>query len=337
MNEERIVQDPVSVIIPVYNATSTIEQCIESVLKQDYSNLRIVIVDDCSSDDTVRKVKKYDAKVIVNNKNFGVSYTRNIGAKAVNSNILVFLDSDVVIPKNGISRLVELLLEKKDIKVIGSKYSENTRYMNFISDYKNMDLVYRTFAVTSNYRKTFSSFFFAIKKTDFMSVGGFPVVSTGISNPSVEDTALGYILSEGRNFICFNSDIFVDHLKTYSLFSMIKTNFERISGLVAIRKKSGGKYKTGENSPLTCYINILLPMIIILSFLLGCLFKVAWFPLLVFLGFVLNNNGFIRFLVKRKGLFFALKGIFIIFIEYLGVLLSIFISLIAIRKQRTEI
>lgn len=86
----------ISVIIPVYNRADRIGKCIDSVLAQTMAPVEIIVVDDGSTDQTLDRLKTYGDKitVIVNNKNEGVSYSRNRGAEAAAGVWLAFLDSD---------------------------------------------------------------------------------------------------------------------------------------------------------------------------------------------------------------------------------------------------
>jgi glycosyltransferase involved in cell wall biosynthesis len=94
-------QDLVSIIIPTYNRAHLLSRAIESCLKQSYQNIEVIIVDDCSSDNTYEIVNNYLNKIrdkriiyIKNNKNEGAAYTRNIGIGHSGGNFLMFLDSD---------------------------------------------------------------------------------------------------------------------------------------------------------------------------------------------------------------------------------------------------
>lgn len=75
------------VIMPAYNSEATIGKAIESILSQSYRNLRLVVVDDCSTDSTLAIAKSYlrDDRVAIykNNKNSGAYYARNVGLAAV--------------------------------------------------------------------------------------------------------------------------------------------------------------------------------------------------------------------------------------------------------------
>lgn len=93
--EEKLV----SVIIPNYNKQKYIRKCLDSVLVQTYSNIEIVVVDDCSTDDSRQIIQEYEKRyanirAILLCKNGGVSHARNIGTRAAKGDIVTMLDSD---------------------------------------------------------------------------------------------------------------------------------------------------------------------------------------------------------------------------------------------------
>lgn len=87
-----------SIIIPCYNVASFIDATISTVLEQDYRNMEIILIDDGSLDETSEKLSHYMSdqrvRVLSNDKNSGVSYTRNRGIEIAKGDFLVFLDSD---------------------------------------------------------------------------------------------------------------------------------------------------------------------------------------------------------------------------------------------------
>jgi glycosyltransferase involved in cell wall biosynthesis len=90
-------QDLVSIIIPTYNRGYILSRAIESVLNQTYQNTEIIIVDDCSTDNTEEIVKKFsDSRIqyISHSKNRGASAARNTGIKTAKGDFIAFLDSD---------------------------------------------------------------------------------------------------------------------------------------------------------------------------------------------------------------------------------------------------
>jgi glycosyltransferase involved in cell wall biosynthesis len=87
----------ISVVIPTYNRRDTISYCLDSVLSQTYDNLEVIVVDDCSTDDTVSIVKNYsDPRVrsIILEKNSGAQAARNRGIFEANADWIAFQDSD---------------------------------------------------------------------------------------------------------------------------------------------------------------------------------------------------------------------------------------------------
>ncbi len=88
----------VSVIIPVYNVEKYLNRCVESVIKQTYNNLEIILVNDGSTDSSMRLCvelkEKYPQLIIVDKPNGGLSSARNAGIKASHGEYIAFLDSD---------------------------------------------------------------------------------------------------------------------------------------------------------------------------------------------------------------------------------------------------
>lgn len=86
----------VSVVIPVYNRTSTLKDAIESIFWQDYSDLEIIVVDDGSETELENMLIPYMSRIkyLKNEKNMGVSFSRNLGIKHSDGEIIALLDSD---------------------------------------------------------------------------------------------------------------------------------------------------------------------------------------------------------------------------------------------------
>jgi len=111
----------VSVVISTYNSASTIEPVLEALLKQDYplKCIEIIVVDGASIDNTVEIVKKFaekyghlfhDFKIIVHERNMGVSKARNDGIKVSKGEFILILDSDVVLPPHVLREMIEYMM-----------------------------------------------------------------------------------------------------------------------------------------------------------------------------------------------------------------------------------
>ncbi len=108
--------DKISIVIACYNVSKYIETCLNSILKQTYKNIEIIVVNDCSTDDTLKILKKYktnytNINIIDSKKNYGLGKSRNLGMNKTTGKYIMFLDSDDYIEKNAIE-----LLHNKAVK-----------------------------------------------------------------------------------------------------------------------------------------------------------------------------------------------------------------------------
>jgi glycosyltransferase involved in cell wall biosynthesis len=99
----------VSAIIPTYNRGYTVGRAVESILKQTYENIEVIVVDDGSTDDTQEKLKEYGDRIrVLYQRNSGPGPARNRGIEASRGEIIAFLDSDDVWLPTKLARQVSL-------------------------------------------------------------------------------------------------------------------------------------------------------------------------------------------------------------------------------------
>ncbi len=117
----------ISVIIPAYNREKTIERCIDSVLSQTYPVDEIIVVDDGSTDDTVKRVENINNGIIriLEQNHKGAQAARNLGIKAAKGDYIAFLDSDDEWLPNKLEVQVPYLRGRKDIVVYCDCYEVN--------------------------------------------------------------------------------------------------------------------------------------------------------------------------------------------------------------------
>lgn len=99
----------ISIIIPVYNEESCLEDCLHSLKKQSYQNHEIIVVDDGSTDNSIEIAKKCGVKILTQNHK-GPGTARNLGASSAKGEILVFVDSDMTFEKNFIKDLTKPII-----------------------------------------------------------------------------------------------------------------------------------------------------------------------------------------------------------------------------------
>ena len=98
----------VSVIITTYNSEKFITRALESVFLQSYKKFEVIVVDDCSSDETINILQKYKKKIFIIKKiiNSGPANSRNLGIKHSKGDLICFLDSDDYWMKNKLEKQV---------------------------------------------------------------------------------------------------------------------------------------------------------------------------------------------------------------------------------------
>ena len=98
----------VSVILPAYNVANYLDDCLESIISQTYTNMEIIIVDDGSTDDTAKKADDWlskDGRIrVIHRQNGGLSAARNTGLHYAQGEFIIFIDPDDCIDKNLISK-----------------------------------------------------------------------------------------------------------------------------------------------------------------------------------------------------------------------------------------
>jgi glycosyltransferase involved in cell wall biosynthesis len=104
----------VSVLMTAYNREKYIAEAIESVLNSSYKNFELIIVDDCSSDDTIAIAKKYEqqdsrVRVYINEKNLGDYPNRNKAASYAKGKYLKYVDADDYIYPAGLELLIQMM------------------------------------------------------------------------------------------------------------------------------------------------------------------------------------------------------------------------------------
>jgi len=130
---QRLNSPKIDLVVPVYNVERYIDNCMESLLSQTYTNYEIILVDDGSTDSSAEKcddyAKKYEKVKVIHKQNGGLSDARNAGMDAVNGEYVAFIDSDDYIAHNSLECFVECIQTSKRIVdiIVGGyiKVSEN--------------------------------------------------------------------------------------------------------------------------------------------------------------------------------------------------------------------
>ena len=109
----------VSVVIPTYNSEKTLPLCLESVRRQTYKNIELIVVDSYSKDRTVKIASKYNARIILTHG--GLLWARYLGHLHAKGEIELLLDSDQILNPTAIERGVRMILKGYDMLILEEK------------------------------------------------------------------------------------------------------------------------------------------------------------------------------------------------------------------------
>ncbi|HEU4790024.1 MAG TPA: glycosyltransferase family 2 protein, partial [Flavobacterium sp.] len=125
-----------SILIANYNNGHFFSDCYCSIINQSYQNWEVIIVDDCSTDNSVAMIQQIIGedsrfKLFLNEANKGCGYTKNKCASIANGQILGFLDPDDALKTNALFLMVSAHIEMPDISLISSRFVLVDLNMNF--------------------------------------------------------------------------------------------------------------------------------------------------------------------------------------------------------------
>lgn len=294
----------ISVIIPAFNREKTIGAVLDSIFESTLQPYEVFVIDDKSDDWTAEIAKKYPVEVISLPKNHGPAVARNIGAQRATGDLLVFIDSDVLIKPDSLQRIHDSIhcvfgnpeFDNGSKSIFGRHFNWRTCF-NFSRLPPYNDIVWGSI--------------FGIKSSAFDEVGGFSRDKNFIG---VEDNELGYRLRK-RRVIFHDKDLLVTHLKEMTFWELLKNDFKRAFARVNLmfkHRKITDIITSGRfiSTPID---QLLSPFCAVLALLN------PWF----FLAFLASQSRYLWFISRRGQWFDAILLIPILFIDMLVVFLGI--------------
>lgn len=210
-----------SVIVPVYNGGLQLARCLEGLRLSEYSNFEVIVVDDCSTDNTQQIIEAFGARLVRTPRTMGPAGARDWATGFAEAPILVFVDADVVLPPNVLGLIAEEFARDGQLAAIFGSYDEEPVWNSFLSQYKNLmhGFVHQK---SSEQATTFWAGCGAVRKKLFVEFGGFD--ARRYHKPSIEDIEFGYRLASGGQKIRLDKRIRVKHLKRWTVGSLLKAD-----------------------------------------------------------------------------------------------------------------
>ncbi len=299
----RAIDPAISVIIPFHRRLAQLARSLSAV-RASMPSAEVLVAADGAVEDYQELAEAHRARVVAIDGPRGPAVARNRAAEAATGEILVFVDTDVVVAPDAIPRLCAYLTRHPDVAGVFGAYDEDPAERNFMSRYKNLSHSY-IHQQASGDARTFWAGLGAIRAEAFRAVAGF---NEGIRRPSVEDIELGYRLGAAGHRLGVEPAARGCHLKRWTVWGSVVTDV-RDRGIpwtqliLRHRALANDLNTTGALrwSVVLAYIFLCSVLAMMLAPILGMV-GLAALAALVFL-----NRNYYRWFQRRGGTWFAIQ------------------------------
>jgi len=294
-----------SVVVPVYNSSGDLKHCLAALAASEFKNFEVVIVDDGSTEEVKTLVDVHGFTYLRIAGPGGPARARNRGVALARGFYVVFVDADVCLHKDALSRFAEVFQADSRIDAVIGSYDDAPAKKNFLSQYKNLFHHY-VHQQSSGEVITFWSGCGAIRRELFLTSGGFD--EQRYRRPAIEDIELGTWLTAAGHKIILDPRIKGKHLKRWTAWSLLKTDiFDRGIPWTRLMLRARTIANTLNVKPIQ-RVSVILTCIAWLALVVSFWWAKALLALLPLLIVVmLLNLDFYRFFLKRAGFWFTVR------------------------------
>ena len=292
----------IAVVVPVGGTAPAWDRAARGLARLDPRPGEIVVVLDGPNEGHAATAAGIGARVLVLPKRGGPARARNRGAQAACGDVLLFLDSDVEVPRDLVARVAAALDERPGVAAVFGSYDDDPGDPGFLSQYRNL-LHHFVHQTSREEASTFWAGCGAVRRGALAAVGGF---DEGYALPSVEDIDLGSRLVRAGHAIRLVKDLQVKHLKQWRLGDMLSTDLLRRAAPwteLMLREK---RVVNDLNVRTRDRASVLLAFAALLTLLAGwrwpLLFGATAVAGILIVGL---NASFFSFLKRRRGLPFS--------------------------------
>jgi glycosyltransferase involved in cell wall biosynthesis len=290
------------------------------------AGFEVIVVDDCSGDGTVREARRFPAKLVCSAATRGPSLARNEGAQCARGEILVFVDSDVVIRPDTLGRILEKMEDRPELGGVAGITSLECPYPNFLSRYQNTFLRYRYLSMAEIIATPWASLM-AVRRDAFAAVDGFDV-----SMKTYEDYDIGYRLGSVDALFFLDKGLDFIHHKEFRFRRLFTDYLRKVANMFSyhLRMRLGGRKAWEARKPHTWHghaphfppLSVGMPGGAVFNYLiagptivnlavalaLGGFGLYFWISLGLLCVGPLSMTAFWMYLLKTKGLWFTVRG-----------------------------
>lgn len=303
----------VSVVVPAYRNAAGLAECLQALVASSEPPHEIIAVDDASEDDTSAVASRFGVRGLRLERNSGAGAARNHGARSASGDVLLFVDSDVVVGPDTVGRVARVLEERPDVAAVFGSYDAAPRAPGLVSQFRNL-LHHFVHQEGEAEASTFWAGCGAIRRAVFESAGGFDAGTRG-----VEDIELGYRLRQAGHRILLDKELRVTHLKRWTLGSFLRTDvllraipwsrliLERRAALDHLNLKPAHRASVA----LSLIAAVALPLALVWPATLTVVAAAT-------IALILANRKVLAFFARDRGVGFAAAALPLLFLHYLA-------------------
>jgi cellulose synthase/poly-beta-1,6-N-acetylglucosamine synthase-like glycosyltransferase len=212
------------VVIPARHAESTLEPCVNAVFQSTIrQKLRVVVVDDGGNPHISRHLAGYPVTVVSTGEARSAAYARDVGVSQGDSEVVVFLDADVIVEPDAIETLVQPILRQQADAVVGN-YSRQLQGLNFAQAYKQLYISHVYSRRHGSIANEFWTALGAVKTSVYREVGGF---NTAFRGATGEDVDFGIRLTRAHYRILQEPGALAQHRHPFSVVTLLNNDLAK--------------------------------------------------------------------------------------------------------------
>jgi cellulose synthase/poly-beta-1,6-N-acetylglucosamine synthase-like glycosyltransferase len=306
----------ISVVVPTHNSSQSLNQCLGAIRESEGVRIELIVVDDASQDDSVLIAARYADHVVRLAKTRLRSDVRLAGFAKATGEILVNIDSDVVVSRHTFRTITEYFQSHEQVAAVTGLLSVECPVDGFLSTYKHLYMNYIFKGLPEQVSFLYGSIF-ALRPTAFECLQNLPKASRTIPSYA-DDTELGLLLVSGGLKVGFAPQLLVQHLKRFTLLSLLKNDFQtpRCFALLMVRFGLRPQIRGGEPVYLHSSRGQLAGIVCVYGTLLSSLIWSTG-PLILTIAWLLVTGPFLLFLGHYRGLSFVGKAILFTWLDHL--------------------
>jgi glycosyltransferase involved in cell wall biosynthesis len=323
----------ISVIIPTYNSEKFISNLLDSIFKSGVQGFEVVMVDDCSTDNTVEIAKKYPVKIVELGENSGPAIARNMGVKKAKGDILFFLDSDVVVMKGTINEVKDFFDKNPATNCVIGICTKEPLNKGFVPRYMALFEHIHLAGSDAERVSVFSPRCGAVRKDFFEKIGGY---NETYRRADLEDFELARRINKADGIV-LNRKMIVTH--QFADFKKAVRNYFMRSVLwvhLFIKERqldnAGPSVPSNGIAAICAFFSFI--SLVLMPFINIELYSFVFFIIIYFLA----NLRWLSFMRREAGFIFMVKAIFLNYILGIDITIAAIFALISYPfKKRQEI